>query len=99
MRVLSLSYTFSTCDRRALACVWEHHISLVTGQYDSAPSKQSETIDLQALPGQGPILKYKSVAADFLKSREYQGLEAKLGTTQAQPAIPGQSGIASDYGK
>jgi diphthamide biosynthesis protein 2 len=75
------------------------YFSLVTGQYDSAPSKQSETIDLQFLPGQGQILKYKSVAADFLKSREYQGLEANLGTTQAQPAIPGQSGIASDYGK
>lgn len=72
------------------------YFSLVTGQYESRPQKQ-ET-DLTILPGQGKVTAYHSVAADFLKQREYQGLQVEAGATKVQAAVPGQQGIASDYG-
>ena len=76
------------------------YFSLVTGKYESSrktSSKGDQPLDLQALPGQGQVLAYQSDAANFLKQREYQGLDPMLGQTEAKPAITGQRGIASDY--
>jgi diphthamide biosynthesis protein 2 len=47
---------------------------------------------------QQQLIKYYSPAAEFLKQREYQGLQVQMGTTPVQAAMPGQQGIASDYG-
>lgn len=72
--------------------------SLVTGRYESAPAKEEAATDLTVLPGQGKLTAYHSAAADFLKQREYQGLEVQAGSTEVHAAIKGQQGIASDYG-
>ena len=45
------------------------------------------------------MIEYSSEAAEFLKKREYQGLEANVGQTEAKAAVLGQVGIASDYGE
>lgn len=48
--------------------------------------------------GDRSLVEWSSPAADFLGKREFQGLEALVGQTEAKPATEGQSGIASDYG-
>ena len=77
------------------------YFSLVTGQYESSHSKaaESEELNLVALPGQGQLTSYESQAADFLKKREYKGLDTQLGETEAHVAAVGQQGIASRYRK
>lgn len=74
------------------------YFNVATGQYESAPMKEDANINLQALPGQGQLTAYKSVAADFLKRREYKGLQVRVGDTEVRAAIPGQQGIPSNYG-
>eukprot|EP00903_Cladosiphon_okamuranus_P014029 g13046.t1 len=44
------------------------------------------------------LVEWSSPAADFLGKREFQGLEALVGQSEAKPATQGESGIASDYG-
>jgi diphthamide biosynthesis protein 2 len=76
------------------------YFSLVTGGYMSKTSTgiaSSTDVDLQNLPGQGQVIEYKSEAANFLKQREYKGLESQVGQTEAKSALRGLSGIASDY--
>ena len=77
------------------------YFSLVTGRFESAPIRQREEkeTDLSALPGKGQLTAYHSAAADFLKQREYKGLEVQAGSTQAQSAVKGHEGIASNYGE
>jgi diphthamide biosynthesis protein 2 len=72
----------------------------VTGRYESSSitAVKDETVDLKALPGQGQLTAYQSAAADFLKQRTYQGLQVEAGETAVQAAVPGQQGIASNYG-
>lgn len=74
------------------------HYNLTTGQYESVPKRSSAEVDLSLLPGQGKLTEYQSAAADFLQTREYQGLEVKAGETAVQRAQKGQQGIASNYG-
>eukprot|EP00980_Cylindrotheca_fusiformis_P005875 scaffold1233_cov111-Cylindrotheca_fusiformis.AAC.1 len=76
------------------------YFSLVTGKYAQRSSTTSGplTLDLENLPGKGQVTAYKSEAANFLKQREYQGLTTMAGETDVKAAIPGQKGIASDYG-
>ena len=83
------------------------YFSLVTGRYEQAsttlPAKMA-TAKGTSLPHaageEGTLAKYHSVAADFLKQREYQGLELPdPNTTKVHAAVPGQQGIASNYGK
>eukprot|EP00536_Pseudo-nitzschia_multiseries_P008488 jgi/Psemu1/198282/e_gw1.216.45.1 len=75
------------------------YFSMITGRYESRKSKKSSNdLDLKALPGQ-EVTEYKSEAANFLKQREYQGLESKVGQTEAKAAVLGMRGIASDYDK
>ncbi|GAX13042.1 hypothetical protein FisN_2Hh523 [Fistulifera solaris] len=74
------------------------HYNLTTGQYESVPQRASAEIDLSLLPGQGKLTEYQSAAADFLQTREYQGLQVKAGETAVQRAQKGQQGIASNYG-
>jgi diphthamide biosynthesis protein 2 len=74
------------------------YYSLITGNYEpSRKTNVAESIDLRALPGKGQLTTYKSEAAEFLKKREYRGLETKFGETEVQGATPGQQGIASKY--
>ena len=71
----------------------------VTGRFESSDvKKEDEPTDLNALPGKGQLTTYQSAAADFLKQRAYQGLTVDAGETAVQAAVPGQQGIASDYG-
>jgi diphthamide biosynthesis protein 2 len=74
--------------------------SMISGKYESSRApKHNATTNLQELPGQGQITEYRSEAAEFLKKREYQGLEANVGLTEAKAAVIGKAGIASDYGE
>jgi diphthamide biosynthesis protein 2 len=76
------------------------YFSLVTGGYVSqnVAAAAHVDLDLQNLPGQGQVTEYKSEAANFLKQREYHGLESMVGQTEAKAAVTGLSGIASNYG-
>jgi diphthamide biosynthesis protein 2 len=77
------------------------YFSLVTGGYVSksrdGTGTQPSDRDLRNLPGQGQVMEYRSEAANFLKQREYQGLESKVGETEAKAAVQGLKGIASNY--
>jgi len=75
------------------------YYSMVTGRYESRKQRGSnnQDLDLAALPGQGQVTEYKSEAANFLRQREYQGLETMVGQTEVKPAVLGMRGIASDY--
>jgi len=78
----------------------EPFFSLVSGTYVSkqrGTNKQAD-LDLSNLPGKGQVTAYNSEAAEYLKKREYQGLQSDIGQTVVAPAIKGQVGIASDYG-
>ena len=81
------------------------YFSLVTGRYESLPQDETQmqrssadASDLTQHPGKGVLTSYRSVAADFLQGREYRGLKPDVGLTPTQAAVPGQRGIASDYG-
>ena len=75
------------------------YFSMVTGRYESRKQKGSrnDDLDLAALPGKGQVTEYKSEAANFLRQREYQGLESMMGQTEVKAAVLGMRGIASDY--
>ena len=74
------------------------YFSMITGKYESKRKGNiDDGVDLNALPGKGQLITYKSEAAEFLKQREYQGLETNLGETEVRAAVPGQKGIASKY--
>lgn len=76
------------------------YFSLISGKFeDSRKISGSTEVNLSALPGQGQLTSYNSKGAEFLKNRQYQGLETQLGQTEARAAIPGQKGIASNYGE
>jgi hypothetical protein len=90
------------------------YFSLVSGMYESSSRNAkistcrddpNSTISLEALPGKGVLTQYSSAAADFLSHRTYQGLQLTVTDKDneedgepIQAAIPGQSGIASNYG-
>ena len=74
------------------------YFSMITGKYESKRKGNiNDGVDLNALPGKGQLITYKSEAAEFLKQREYKGLETNLGETEVRAAVPGQKGIASKY--
>lgn len=80
----------------------EPFFSVISGKYENsrAPSSNpNNNSDLEALPGKGQLMEYRSEAAEFLKSREYKGLEANVGQTEVKAAVLGMVGIASDYGE
>jgi diphthamide biosynthesis protein 2 len=71
---------------------------LVTGQYVEKRKKEAQELELAALPGQGVVTKYSSDAADFLNSREYQGIAGKADEgEEVKRAVKGAVGIASGY--
>lgn len=85
--------------------------SLITGGFKSNPgmARAASTPAAACLAGSEgsgalvgigdrSLVEWSSPAADFLGQREFQGLEALKGQTEAKPATEGQSGIASDYG-
>jgi diphthamide biosynthesis protein 2 len=69
------------------------YFSLVTGRYESTP-----TLPVAAADRAGPLIAYRSAAADVFKQRDYQGLEVDK-TVDVHVAVMGQVGIASDYGE
>jgi diphthamide biosynthesis protein 2 len=73
--------------------------SMISGQYESSRAPKHRATNLQEHPGQGQIMEYRSEAAEFLKQRQYQGLEANVGQTEAKAAVLGKAGIASNYGE
>jgi diphthamide biosynthesis protein 2 len=77
------------------------YFSLVSGNYvDSRKQMTSGSeVNLSALPGKGQLTTYQSKGAEFLKSRQFQGLETLKGETEVHEAVPGLDGIASDYGE
>ncbi|KAL3779178.1 hypothetical protein ACHAW5_009375 [Stephanodiscus triporus] len=87
----------------------EPFFSMISGKYEQSKavdtSNQNAIMScssihhLKALPGQGRLIEYRSEAAEFLKKREYRGLEAKVGETEVKAAVLGMVGIASDYGE
>jgi diphthamide synthase subunit DPH2 len=87
----------------------EPFFSMISGKYEQSKSVDTSNQNaitscssinhLVALPGQGKIIEYRSEAAEFLKKREYRGLEAKVGETEVKAAVLGMVGIASDYGE
>ena len=72
---------------------------MISGKYEQLKSATKQSNDLEALPGQGKLVEYRSEAAEFLKQREYRGLEANVGETEAKAAVLGMVGIASNYGE
>jgi diphthamide biosynthesis protein 2 len=89
------------------------YFSLVSGAYESSSHSKNTTrpnnddpnsaIPLESFPGKGVLTQYSSAAADFLSHRTYQGLQLTVTENEEdgqpiQAAIPGQSGIASNYG-
>ncbi|KAL7540072.1 hypothetical protein ACHAWF_006586 [Thalassiosira exigua] len=79
----------------------EPFFSMISGRYEQSRSNSAskQNANLEALPGQGKLVEYRSDAAEFLKRREYRGLEADVGGTEAKAAILGKVGIASNYGE
>jgi diphthamide biosynthesis protein 2 len=86
----------------------EPFFSMISGTYVSKPNtinkqhaemNNDDEKDLQNFPGSGQLTEYKSEAAEFWKKREYKGLDANIGKDKVKPAVMGQTGIASDYGK
>jgi diphthamide biosynthesis protein 2 len=73
--------------------------SMISGKYENSRAPRHNETNLQQLPGQGQLMEYRSEAAEFLKQREYQGLEANVGQTEAKAAVRGKAGIASNYGE
>jgi diphthamide biosynthesis protein 2 len=73
--------------------------SMISGKYEQSRAAATNDTNLQSMPGKGQMIEYSSEAAEFLKKREYQGLEANVGQTEAKAAVLGQVGIASDYGE
>ena len=79
----------------------EPFFSMISGKYEQsrASTSKNTSSDLEALPGQGKLIEYRSEAAEFLKKREYRGLEANVGETEVKAAVLGMVGIASNYGE
>jgi len=77
----------------------EPFFSMISGKYEQSRSSAKQKNDLESLPGQGKLIEYKSEAAEFLKQREYRGLEANVGETEVKAAVKGLVGIASNYGE
>jgi diphthamide biosynthesis protein 2 len=74
------------------------YFSLVSGKFeDSRKGIASTEVNLSALPGAGQLSAYTSKGAEFLRNREYQGLETLVGETEVRPAGEGENGIASNY--
>eukprot|EP00957_Ditylum_brightwellii_P147932 11264145-Ditylum_brightwellii.AAC.1 len=71
------------------------------GKYESSTAKVSskDDLNLNVLPGKGQVIQYQSEGAEFLKRREYKGLEANIGQDEAKAAVKGKVGIASNYGQ
>jgi diphthamide biosynthesis protein 2 len=77
------------------------YFSLVKGTFEDSRKNDSSSasVNLSALPGQGQLSTYTSKGAEFLRQRQYQGLETQLGETEVHAAVLGQTGIASNYGE
>lgn len=63
----------------------------------AASGKADATSALQTKNDCAELTTYHNVAANFLATREYQGLEPRIGETPAHAAVEGSTGIARGY--
>ncbi|GMF42470.1 unnamed protein product [Phytophthora fragariaefolia] len=63
----------------------------------TASEKPDATTALQVKNQRTELTTYHSEAADFLATREYQGLDPRIGKTPAHAAVEGSTGIARGY--
>lgn len=76
------------------------YFSLVSGSF----RQKSEVSNSEPICENGEVVLYSSPAADFLKGREYQGLDLTIShdedanETEKYNVQEGRKGIASDYG-
>lgn len=86
------------------------YFSLVTGTYKSSVRANASTNDkqsevdasvastaLQVKNENSDLVEYRSEAGEYLATREYQGLEPRIGETPAHAAVMGATGIARGY--
>lgn len=83
--------------------------SLVSGTYKTATNGRAtslaatDAVDdasgtaLQVKNQQTDLVAYHSEAGDFLATREYRGLDPRIGETPAHAAVMGSTGIARGY--
>lgn len=83
--------------------------SLVTGTYTTAgrasttrgmyaiSNDEVSSTALQLRNQNEELIEYRSEAAEYLATREYRGLEPRIGETEAHAAIMGTTGIAKGY--
>lgn len=69
--------------------------SLLLSADDGTEATTSTT--LQVKNAQAQLSAYRSEAAEYLATREYRGLEPRIGETPAHAAVVGATGIAREY--
>ncbi|CAH0480882.1 unnamed protein product [Peronospora belbahrii] len=83
--LISGTYKTTTLDRKAKTYTITLH-----GENDASTT-------LQVKNERTELTTYYSEAADYLSTREYQGLDPRMGETSAHAAIKGSKGIARGY--
>lgn len=86
------------------------YFSLLTGTYKNSVrastnavastahgDDESSSTALQLKNSRSDLIEYKSEAGEFLATREYRGLEPRIGETPAHAAVMGATGIARGY--
>ena len=63
----------------------------------TASEEPDASTTLQVKNEHTELTKYHSEAADYLATREYQGLDPRIGKTPAHAAVKGSTGIAKGY--
>ncbi|KAK1947119.1 2-(3-amino-3-carboxypropyl)histidine synthase subunit 2 [Phytophthora citrophthora] len=63
----------------------------------TAPGESDASTALQVKNEHSELTTYRSEAGDYLATREYQGLDPRIGKTPAHAAVEGSTGIARGY--
>ncbi|CAH1773767.1 unnamed protein product, partial [Owenia fusiformis] len=77
----------------------EHDVSIITGKIRTLGVEEVQNESSGALLSRDEALTLatQDAGANFLHSRQWQGLEQKLGETEVVKAVKGQTGIAMSY--
>lgn len=84
-----LTGTYKTSSRTANGTAASSTLQLGAGEESSTA--------LQVKNAQSQLATYRSEAGEFLATREYRGLEPRIGETPAHAAVVGATGIAREY--
>ncbi|TYZ63749.1 hypothetical protein PybrP1_003718 [[Pythium] brassicae (nom. inval.)] len=87
--------TYKSSSRAANGASSESASSLLL-QVDENETAAAATA-LQVKDAQSQLTAYRSEAAEYLATREYRGLEPRIGETPAHAAVVGATGIAREY--